>query len=64
LHNEQLAKYYSGNEIEKNKMGGSRSTYGERRGAHRVLVGNLSARDHLEDLGIDGMIILEWIFKK
>jgi hypothetical protein len=26
--------------------------------------GNLTGRDHLEDLGIDGRIILNWIFKK
>ena len=26
--------------------------------------GNLRERDHLEDLGVDGSIILEWIFKK
>jgi hypothetical protein len=26
--------------------------------------GNLRERDHLEDLGVDGRIILRWIFKK
>jgi hypothetical protein len=26
--------------------------------------GNLRKRDHFEDLGVDGRIILEWIFKK
>jgi len=31
---------------------------GERRGAYRVLVGNLRERDHLGDPGIDGRIIL------
>ena len=35
----------------------------ERRGAYRVLVGRPEAkRDHLEDLGIDGRIILKRIF--
>jgi len=28
------------------------------------LYGNLRERDHLEDPGIDGRIILRWIFKK
>jgi hypothetical protein len=26
--------------------------------------GNLRERDHLKDLGIDGMIVLKWVFKK
>ena len=41
----------------------ARSTYGERRGVYRVLVGKLGG-DHLEDPGVDGRIILRLIFKK
>ena len=37
---------------------------GERRGLSRVLVGILRERDHLEDLGVDGRIILRWILRK
>jgi hypothetical protein len=36
---------------------------GEERGAYRVLMGRLEGRNHLEDPGIDGRIILKWIFK-
>jgi hypothetical protein len=35
-----------------------------RRGVFRVLVGNLRKRDHLGDPGVDGRIILGWIFRK
>jgi hypothetical protein len=35
-----------------------------RRGACRVSIGKPRARDQLEDLGVDGGIILKWIFKK
>jgi hypothetical protein len=36
----------------------------ERRGIYiGVWWGNLRERDHLEDLGIDGRIILRWIFR-
>ena len=37
---------------------------GERRGTYRVLVGNPRERDHSENLGIDGRIVLKWFFKK
>jgi len=37
---------------------------GERRGVYMVLLGNLKERDHLEDPGLDGRIILRGIFRK
>jgi hypothetical protein len=37
----------------------------ERRGVYAGFWwGNLRVRDHLEDLGMDGMIILRWIYRK
>ena len=38
---------------------------GDWKGACRVLVGrgDLMKRDHLEDVGVDGRIILRWIFR-
>jgi hypothetical protein len=37
---------------------------GKKRGACRVLVEDVRERDHLEDLGVDGRIILKLVFKK
>jgi hypothetical protein len=37
---------------------------GEGRGAYRILVGRPEERNHLEDPGLDGRIILKWIFNK
>jgi hypothetical protein len=34
----------------------------KRRGVYRVLVGKPERKDHFEDLGVDGRIILRWIF--
>jgi len=40
-------------------MGGPCSAYREQK-----RWGNLWERDHLENTGVDGRIILEWIFRK
>lgn len=34
---------------------------GERRGSYR---GNLSERDHFKDTGLDGRIVIKWMFEK
>jgi hypothetical protein len=45
-------------------MGGHVALMGETRNAYNVLVGKCEDRDHLEDLGIEGRILLEWILGK
>jgi hypothetical protein len=37
---------------------------GESGGVYRVMAANLKERHHLEDPGVDGRIILRWIFRK
>jgi len=37
---------------------------GDKRGAYRVLVGDLREKDHLEYPGVNGRIILKFIFRK
>jgi hypothetical protein len=70
LHNEELHDVYSSPNVIRvirsirMKWAGHVACVGERRGAFRVLVGNLRKRIHLEDLGIDGKIIIKWILKK
>ena len=34
------------------------------RDVYRILVGNLRESDHLEDPGVEGRIILKWVFRK
>ena len=37
---------------------------GEERHYTGISLGNLRERDHLEDPGVDGRIILRWLFRK
>jgi hypothetical protein len=45
-------------------MGGACGTYGAKRNAYRILVGKHEGKNHLEDLGVDGNIILKCIVQK
>ena len=49
-----------GDQIKKNKMGKACSTYADRRGAYRVLVGKSEGKKILGRPGVDWSIILRW----
>jgi len=56
-------KYYSGDQIEKN--GGTCSKYWGRAEMYaRFSWGNVRERDHFEDRGAGGRIIIKWILRK
>jgi hypothetical protein len=71
-HNEELYDLYSSpNTVWVIKSRGLRwaghvAHRGERRGDvyTGLQLGNLRQRNHLEDLGVDGRIILRWIYRK
>jgi len=45
-------------------MGGACRAYGERRDCTGFWWGNLKERDQLGDPGVEGGLILKWIFRK
>jgi hypothetical protein len=45
------------------RWAGKVARMGRGKGRRRFSCGDLRERDHFEDLGIDGRIILKWIFK-
>jgi hypothetical protein len=65
LHNKELYTLYSSPNIIRvitsriQRRAGHVARMEARRGAHRVLVGKPEGRNHLEDRGIDGRIILK-----
>jgi hypothetical protein len=71
LHNEELNNLHSSSNIvrviksRKMTWAGHVARRGDSRGVYRVLVGKPEGeRFHLEDQGVDGRIILRYIFRK
>jgi len=54
----------SDDKIEKNETGWACSAYAGEEASTGFWWGNLRVRDHLGDPGLDGRIILRWIFRK
>jgi len=69
LHNEELNDLYSSPDIVGVMKSGMRwaghvARMGERRGLYKVLVGKPEGKNHLEDPGVCGWILLRWIYRK
>jgi hypothetical protein len=70
LHNEELHDLYSPPNIvrviksRRMRWAGFVARMGEERGVYRVLVGKPMERDHWGESGVDGRIIIGWIFRK
>jgi hypothetical protein len=54
-----LLRFSNPDAIKEDEMGGACGTYGEKRNACRVWLGNTKERNHLVDLSVEGRIILK-----
>jgi len=59
-----LTKYYSGDQIKMNDLDGACGMYGRKERCIQGFSGEMRERNQLEDLGIDGRIILKWMLRK
>ena len=70
LHNEDLNVLYCSPNIvgviksRRMRWAGHEARMGEGRGVYRVLVGKPEGKNHWGDPGVDGRLILIWIFRK
>jgi hypothetical protein len=68
IHNKELYALYSSPNIiwviKKTEVGRACSTWGRVEVHTGFQWGNLREGDHIEDLGIDGRVILKWILEK
>jgi len=70
LHNEELNDMYTSPNIirviksRRMRWAGHVALLAERRGVLRVLVGKPEGKRQLKDPGLDGRIILRWVFRK
>jgi hypothetical protein len=56
-----ITKHHFGDQIKENEMG---RACGTNAGEESCTQGHMNERDNLEDLGLDGRIILVWIVQK
>jgi hypothetical protein len=59
-----LLKYYYSDQIKELKWARHIACMEEMGNAYSILVGKPEGKRHLQDLGIDGRVILEWILGK
>jgi hypothetical protein len=69
LNNEQLHNLYASSNVrviksKRMRRKGHVARLGGMRNAYNILVGKPEGKNHLEDLGVDGSITLEWILVK